>query len=147
MRALVTSLRPDKRREKRLVTDWPEPGRPEGNQVKTETICSGITNGTERNDLVGGNYAHPDEELPSGWGYQNVGKVIETGPDVKDLKVGDVLYLSADHMECVTTSETGLLIKLPGEVAVHHAALFGMGSVAMRTCRLICLGGAIVGDQ
>ena len=73
MRALVTRLRPDKRREKVLVNDWPAPQGPTGNQVKSRTIYSGITNGTEHNDLVGGNYAHPDDALPAGWGYQHVG--------------------------------------------------------------------------
>ena len=78
MRALVTRLRPDKKREKVLVNDWPAPEGPTGNQVKSRTIYSGITNGTEHNDLVGGNYAHPDDSLPAGWGYQHVGRVIET---------------------------------------------------------------------
>jgi len=65
MRAIVTRLMPDRRREKVLVTDWPEPKGPTGNQVKTRTLYSGITNGTERNDLIRGNYAHPDEALPA----------------------------------------------------------------------------------
>ena len=101
MRALVTRLRPDRTREKVLVDDWAEPDAPVGNQVVTQTIYSGVTNGTERNDLLDGNYAHPDEALPAGWGYQNVGRVVELGPDVARLEVGDVLYASADHMEYV----------------------------------------------
>jgi len=135
MRALVTRLLPDKRREKVLVPDWPEPDAPVGNQVRTRTLFSGVTNGTERNDLLGGNYAHPDDALPACWGYQNVGRVVETGPDVAELKVGDVLYLSADHVESVVVPEDGLLIQLPPSVDPTHAALFGMASVAMRTCR------------
>jgi len=135
MRALVTRLREDRTREKVPVTDWPEPEGPGGNEVKTKTLYSGITNGTERNDLIGGNYATPDENLPSGWGYQNVGRVIETGPDVKHLNVGDVLYMSADHAEYVVTAEDSLLIRLPEEVEPTHAALFGMSGVAMRSCR------------
>jgi 2-desacetyl-2-hydroxyethyl bacteriochlorophyllide A dehydrogenase len=117
------------------VTDWPEPADPVGNQVKTRTIYSGVTNGTERNDLTGGNYAHPDEKLPAGWGYQNVGRVVETGPDVQDLAVGDVLYVSRDHTEYALMEEDGLLVKLPPEVDQRQAALFGMASVAMRSCR------------
>jgi len=135
MRALVTKLMLDRRREKVLVADWPEPNGPTGNHVKTQTLYSGVTNGTERNDLLGGNYAHKDEDLPSGWGYQNVGRIVETGPEVKDLKVGDVLYMSADHVEYAVMPEDGLLIRLPSEVGQKHAALFGMASVAMRTCR------------
>ena len=57
MRALVTRLRADGHREKGLVTDWPEFEAPVGNQIKTQTVYTGITNGTERNDLLGGNYA------------------------------------------------------------------------------------------
>ena len=89
MRAIVTRPMADKTdadgrplREKVLVDDWPEPEGPSGNEIKTQTICTGVTNGTERNDLIRGNYAHPDEALPAGWGYQNVGRVIEVGPDV-----------------------------------------------------------------
>ena len=135
MRALVTRLRPDKTREKVLVNDWPTPEGPTGKQVKTRTIYSGITNGTEHNDLVGGNYAHPDDALPAGWGYQHVGRVIETGPDVAELAVGDLLYINADHMEYVVAREDGLLLKLPEDVDPKHAALFGMSGVAMRSCR------------
>ena len=135
MRALVTRLKEDGTREKVLVADWPELEGPEGNQVKTKTLYSGVTNGTERNDLIGGNYATPDENLPYGWGYQNVGRVIETGPDVKYLDIGDVLYMSADHSEYVVTSEESLLVRLPEDVDPTHAALFGMAGVAMRSCR------------
>jgi 2-desacetyl-2-hydroxyethyl bacteriochlorophyllide A dehydrogenase len=135
MRALVTRLRSDKQREKVLVSDWPEPEGPTERQFRTQTLYSGITNGTERNDLVRGNYAHPDENLPAGWGYQNVGRVVEVGSEVSRVKAGDVLYISADHMEYVVTGEEGLYIKLPECVDPQQAAVFGMASVAMRTCR------------
>ena len=135
MRALVTRLRDDHIREKTLVTDWPEPEGPEAHEIKARTLYSGVTNGTERNGLTGGNYATPDDRLPAGWGYQNVGQIVEVGSDVTHLEVGDVLYISADHMEYVVIPEDGLLVKLPAEVDPKHAALFGMASVAMRSCR------------
>jgi len=135
MRALVTRLLPDQRRERVLVGDWPEPKGPARNQIKTKTLYSGVTNGTERNCLIGGNYAPPDSALPNAWGYQNVGRVIEAGPEAKTLKVGDLVYLSADHVEYVVMPEDGLLIRVPEGVAPTHAALFGMASVAMRSCR------------
>ena len=135
MRALVTRLRSDRRREKVLVADWAEPDPAVGNQVVTQTIYSGVTNGTERNDLMGGNYAHPDEALPAGWGYQNVGQIVELGPDVQHLQVGDVLYASADHVEYAVVPEDGLLIVLPPPIDPKQATLFGMASVAMRSCR------------
>ena len=135
MRALVTRLRNDRTREKLLVDDWPDPGNPAGNQVRTRTVFSGVTNGTERNDLNRGNYAHPDEELPAGWGYQNVGEIVEVGPDVRELGVGDLLYMSQDHMEFCVEPEDGLHITLPEDVNPKEAALFGMASVAMHNCR------------
>ena len=89
MRSLCIRGLPDRMRQKVLVRDWPEPEGPAGNEVKTRTIFTGITNGTERNQLIGGNYAPEDEQLPtSGFGYQNVGRVIEVGPDVCELQCG-----------------------------------------------------------
>ena len=134
MRTLSIQGLPDKRRQKVLVHDWPEPEGPTGNEVKTETIYSGITNGTERNQLIGGNYAPKDEQLPTGGGgYQNVGRVIEVGAAVSELQIGDVLYMSAVHAEYVVMPEDGLLIKLPDSIDRKEAALFGMTSVAMRS--------------
>ena len=135
MRAIVTRLTADKRREKALVTDWPDLEAPTGNQIKTQTLYTGITNGTERNGLIGGNYASKDEDLPNAYGYQNVGKVVEVGPDVEELKIGDELYMSAQHTEYTLMPEDDLLVKIPPEVDRKHAALFGMASVAMRSCR------------
>jgi 2-desacetyl-2-hydroxyethyl bacteriochlorophyllide A dehydrogenase len=155
MRAIVTRLLPDGRREKTLVAGWPDPPEPAGNQVKTRTLFSGVTNGTERNDLVRGNYAHADDQLPAGWGYQNVGRVIAAGPDVKALRIGDLLYMSQDHMEYCLVPEDGLLIRLPEDIDPRHAALFGMASVAMRSCRhadlrmgqrLLIVGGGFIGQ-
>ena len=156
MRTLSIQGLPDKRRQKVPVHDWPEPEGPTGNEVKTETIYSGITNGTERNQLIGGNYAPKDEQLPTGGsGYQNVGRVIAVGPDVSELQIGDVLYMSAVHAEYVVMPEDGLLIKLPDLIDRKEAALFGMTSVAMRTCRnaelqmgerVLIVGAGIIGQ-
>ncbi len=156
MRTFSIQGLPAKRRQKVLIHDGPEPEGPTGNEVKTETIYSGITNGTERNQLIGGNYAPKDEQLPtSGGGYQNVGRVIEVGPDVNGLQVGDVLYMSAAHSEYIVMAEDDLLIKLPDSIDRTEAALFGMTSVAMRTCRntelkmgerVLIVGAGIIGQ-
>ena len=136
MRSLSLQGLPDRRRQKVLVPDWPDPEGPAGNEVKTRTIYTGVTNGTERNQLTGGNYAPADSELPTGGnGYQNVGEVIEVGPDACELKIGDVLYMSAVHAEYAVMPEDGLLVKLPDSMDLTEAALLGICSVAMRTCR------------
>lgn len=137
MRALVIKLLPDKRREKILVTDWKEPSAPKGNEVLCEAVFTGLTNGTERNQLIGGNYAPSDDNLPSGGGYQNVGRVIETGPDVTQLEIGDLIYASVDHVERFVIPENGLLHKLPDDVDPAEAALFGISGVAMHCCRRV----------
>ncbi len=156
MRTLSIQGLPDKRRQKVLVHDWPDSAGPTGNEIKTETLYSGITNGTERNQLIGGNYAPKDEQLPTGGnGYQNVGRVIEVGPEVSELQIGDVLYMSAIHAEYVVMPEDDLLIKLPDSIDRAEAALFGMTSVAMRTCRntelkmgerVLIVGAGIIGQ-
>ena len=136
MRSLSLQGLPDKRRQKVLVPDWPDLEGPSGNEVKTRTIYSGVTNGTERNQLTGGNYAPADADLPTGGnGYQNVGKVIEAGPEVRELKIGDVLFMSAVHAEYAVMPEDGLLVRLPDSMDLTEAALLGICSVAMRTCR------------
>ena len=156
MRSLCIQGLPGKRRQKVLVQDWPDPEGPTGNEVKTETIFTGVTNGTERNQLIGGNYAPQDEELPTGgFGYQNIGRVIEVGPDVRELRIGEILYMSAGHEEYVVMPEDGLLIKLPDSIIRKEAALLGMSSVALRTCRnaelkvgerVLIVGAGIIGQ-
>ena len=156
MRSLSLQGLPDKRRQKVLVPDWPDPEGPSGNEVKTRTIYTGVTNGTERNQLIGGNYAPADADLPTGGnGYQNVGRVIEVGPDVRELKSGDVLFMSAIHAEYVVVPEDGLLVRLPDSMDLTEAALLGICSVAMRTCRnaelnvgerVLMVGAGIVGQ-
>ena len=137
MKALVVKSLPDKRREKIVVNDWKEPAPPIGNEVLCQAVFTGLTNGTERNQLIGGNYSASDARLPTTDGYQNVGRVIETGPEVTKLQVGDLIYASVNHVERFTTAEDGLLLKLPGDIAPSDAALFGISGVAMHCCRRI----------
>ena len=137
MKALITRLTADNQREGVLVTDWPDPGKPVGNQIRTKTVYSGVTNGTERNFLVRGNYAPKDTSLPCSMGYQMIARVIETGPDVKQWKVDQLLYMATPHAEYTVVPEDAKLIEVPPEIDPKHAALFGMASVAMNTCRTI----------
>ena len=155
MRAIATRLRPDGVREKVLVDNWPEPGAPAENEVRTRTLYSGITNGTERNDLLSGNYASADDELPARGGYQNVGEVIEVGSGVQGLEISDVLYMSQSHLEFCLEPEDRLHIKLPAEIKPTEAALFGVAGVAMRCWRnadlrigdrMLVVGAGIVGQ-
>ena len=137
MRAIVVKRLPDKRREKVVVSDWPEPAAPVNNEVLCEAVFTGLTNGTERNQLIGGNYSASDNRLPTTDGYQNVGRVIETGRDVTKLEIGALIYASVNHVERFTIPEDGLLLKLPADIDPAEAALFGISGVAMHCCRRI----------
>ncbi len=155
MRAIVTRMKPDGSREKALVDDWPDPGAPAENEVRTRTLYSGITNGTERNELVGGNYAKAKDKLPACGGYQNVGEVIDVGSGVRDLQIGDLLFMSQSHLEFCIEPENRLHIQLPSDIKPTEAALFGVAGVAMRCCRnadlrigdrMLVVGAGIVGQ-
>ena len=87
--------------------------------------------------MIGGNYSTSDDRLPTTDGYQNVGRVIERGPDVTKLQIGDLIYASVNHVERFTIPEDGLLLKLPEDVDPGEAALFGISGVAMHCCRRV----------
>jgi 2-desacetyl-2-hydroxyethyl bacteriochlorophyllide A dehydrogenase len=155
MKVLATQLREDGKRQKGPMDMWEEPPAPTGRQFRTKTRFSGLTNGSERNDLTKGNYAHADDALPAPWGYQNVGEVVAVGPDCRKVAVGDLVYLSCDHVEWNLVDDDFLFCKLPPEVDPKQAALFGMTSVAMRTCRhadirmgerVLVVGAGIIGQ-
>ncbi len=138
MRAIVIRNQDAKIREKVLVPDWPAPAPPHTNQVKIKTLYSGITNGTERNQLLKGNYAPGDRLLPMPTGYQTVGRVIETGPDTQHLQTDDIIFIgqsTGGHLDYIVLAEDALLIKLPDAVDLSEAAIYGMAAVALNTIR------------
>lgn len=83
-------------------------------EVRVRTIFSGISSGTEMTAYRGSNpyiskqwdpnnrlflaSAAPSQPYPlSSWGYEEVGKVIEIGPEVTALRVGDIVYGTWGH--------------------------------------------------
>ena len=72
-------------------------------QMLLRTRFSGISNGTERSFLMGGPYG--GKKWPNRIGYLTVSEVIETGAQITDHAVGDIVY-------------TGTY---PGHVALHTA--------------------------
>ena len=95
----MTLRRADGKREKVLVDNWDDLPLLQADEVRTETLFTGLTNGTERNGLIGGNYAPSDQSLPAGSGYQNVGRVATVGSSVDDLEEGDLVFWSQGHYE------------------------------------------------
>ena len=104
--------------------------------VLCKTLFTGLTNGTERNLLMGGNYGG---SWPISYGYQNVGWILAVGAGVQGYEVGDIVF-SGDYMHHVAyfnapAAEDNFIIKLPKAVDPQHAALFGLAGVGMHDVR------------
>ncbi|NKB66671.1 MAG: zinc-binding dehydrogenase [Candidatus Latescibacteria bacterium] len=104
--------------------------------VLCQTLYSGLTNGTERNVMMAGNYGG---DFPQATGYQNVGRVLAVAPGVEGYAVGDLLF-SGEHLHhrqyfATPAADDSLVVKLPPAVEPHQAALFGVASVALHDVR------------
>jgi 2-desacetyl-2-hydroxyethyl bacteriochlorophyllide A dehydrogenase len=97
-----------------LRIDQVEDAALQAQQVRVRTLYSGISAGTELSAYRGSNvYLHkrwdpgtrlfvptdaPSQPYPLvGWGYEEVGEVVELGPDVAVLKTGDIVYGTWGH--------------------------------------------------
>jgi 2-desacetyl-2-hydroxyethyl bacteriochlorophyllide A dehydrogenase len=94
-------------------------------QVRVRTRYSGISAGTELSAYRGSNvYLHkrwdpetrlflpsadPSQPYPlAGWGYEEVGEVVELGPNVSALQPGDLVYGTWGHRSHAILDETYL---------------------------------------
>ena len=83
-------------------------------EIRVRTLYSGISAGTELTAYRGSNpflnkqwslesrlflpAETPSQPYPlSGWGYEEVGEVVEVDPEVTSLKVGDIVYGTWGH--------------------------------------------------
>lgn len=102
--------------------------------VLLQTLYSGLTNGTERNVLMGGNYGG---RWPGRCAYQLVSRVIEVGAEITRFTVGDIVYTGTfpGHVPFHLARESDLIIKLPDGFDLQAAALLGVASVPMHDIR------------
>ena len=153
--------------------------------VRVRTLYSGISAGTELTAYRGTNPyltatwdagrrvfrpGEPSHRYPvQGWGYSEVGRVVEVAADVSTLRVGDVVHGMWGHRsEAVVPASTLQWRVLPAEVdpivgtfarvaaialnAVlaadvrlgEQVAIFGQGVIGLIATRLAKLGGARV---
>lgn len=154
-------------------------------QVRVRTWYSGISAGTELTAYRGTNPyltrtwdsqrrlfvdGQPTFSYPvSGWGYSEVGEVVEIGSDVTTLAVGDVVHGIWGHRSHATLDETALAwrhfpdglspvagtfarvasIALNAVLAADlrlgdRVAIFGQGVIGLLATRLAVLSGAQV---
>lgn len=146
----------------------PEPGRAilsDGKAPETcgpseliiRTLCSGLSNGTERNILMGGNYGGGYPRFP---GYQIVGRVETIGERVRSFRLNDLVYCanvgpSFGHKEYIVAHEDSLLIRLEPDDDLTAMSLVAVASVAYRNTlrlriqkneRVLVFGGGIIGQ-
>lgn len=115
-------------------------------EILCRTLVSGLTNGTERNALLGGNYGG---SFPRRAGYQRVAEIVENGGGVnrRIYQNGDLIFSGRSsgigHVEYFTCDVSNpsdpnmLVVKLPkdGLIDPIGASLFGIASVALHDIR------------
>jgi NADPH:quinone reductase-like Zn-dependent oxidoreductase len=71
--------------------EWVRESQPEcaADTVLLKTMYSGISNGTERNVLMGGNYGGT---WPRRIGYQKVSEIVACGERIDRFRVGDLVF-------------------------------------------------------
>lgn len=120
-----------------------------------KTLYSGLSNGTERSQMVGGPYGGRWPVTP---GYQLVGEVIGCGRAITKFRNGDIVFygnFGTGHTEFVPAQENDLLVKMDEADDLETAALWAMSSVGYRNTerakiterdRVIVYGGGVIGQ-
>ena len=100
--------------------------------VLLKTLYSGLSNGTERNKLMGGNYSRG--KWPDRIAYQHVSEVVECGAEIQRFAPGDIVYTATypGHVPYHLARESDLIVKLPDVLDRPSAALFGLAGVALQ---------------
>ena len=118
-------------------------------EVRLRTLYSGISAGTELTAYRGTNpYIHkrwdpsqklfvpdaaPTQPYPmSGWGYEEVGQVVEVGADVSDVAVDDIVYGAWGHRTHHVVEETYARERLLPEGQAPILGIFSqIGAIAL----------------
>ncbi len=109
-----------------LEKEIPAPG---PGEVLLKAKYSAMSPGTE-NGLLG-NHIVP---LPTSIGYAMAAEVIEVGPDVDELKVGDHVVATVEHAQYVVTSALNCTL-CPEGVDLKQASFWNLGHTGMYALR------------
>ena len=127
-------------------------GTPTKNEIQVRLMCSTISSGTERANLMGSktiSWNRPEAKeavFPRRGGYSSAGVVEQIGENVTKFKVGDRVALWwSTHNQYVSINENKAC--LIGDISFEDAALFHIATfplAAIRKCRLEIGESAIV---
>ena len=127
-------------------------GAPAKNEIQVRLMCSTISSGTERANLMGSktvSWRCPEVKeavFPRRGGYSSAGIVEQIGENVTKFKVGDRVALWwSTHNQYVTINEKNAC--LIGDISFEDAALFHIATfplAAIRKCHLEIGESAIV---
>ena len=108
-------------------------GKPTGNQVLVKVYYTLISSGTEKAHLSdANNTAHRFPTVP---GYSSVGIVEEIGEKVKDLKIGDRVFVSYGGHASYNLKASSDVIKIPDNVSFEEAVFTKIASFPMAAIR------------
>ncbi|MDA0170167.1 zinc-binding dehydrogenase [Solirubrobacter taibaiensis] len=148
---MARALQLDGPRSLRLCDEPPARLAPRGIRVKA--LLSGVSHGTELS-LYRGTSAFADRVFdrglrafvtpdtpaatyPATLGYELVGRVDETGPDVHELAPGDLVHIGAPHREEATldldvaATSTYPPVRLPEDAPLERWLFVSVGAVAL----------------
>ena len=124
MKTLYAEAQPGKVVLKEKELPAPGPG-----QVLLKAKYSAMSPGTE-NGLLGEHIV----PLPTSIGYAMVAEVIEVGPEVYELKVGDHIVTTGEHAQYLIMDEMNCTI-CPEGVDLKQAAFWNLGHTGMYALR------------
>jgi len=116
-------------------------------QVRVRTLLSGISHGTEMNiyrgtspqyargvrDGLFTDEAEPAYRYPMTYGYEEVGEVVEVGPEVAGILVGDRVTGSWQHREsaAIDVAHQRRFFVWPSDFAPERAVFIALATVAL----------------
>jgi threonine dehydrogenase-like Zn-dependent dehydrogenase len=114
---------------------------PTGARVLIRNRCSLVSAGTELSFYTGTNRCIEEPEMkwakyPFRPGYSGVGEVLAVGPEVRDLRPGQVIFHPGKHGTVVQIDDLGWRFPLPADMD-EEAALFAfLAEVSMTAVRV-----------
>ncbi|MEI8241740.1 MAG: zinc-binding alcohol dehydrogenase [bacterium] len=101
-------------------------------EVLIETICSGVSPGTELSRLYDTHSA--PRPFPQNTGYCSCGRVVELGSGVSGVNIGDVVLAGYGHLSHMVF-DARKVIPVPAGLAQEEAVLVQLGQVGLQGIR------------